>query len=80
MGYQRDSWVKELLIKQIGIKKDHLKPLESYLDYENPLSNEKKEERVDAILMKFRISCSSFPNTTLASWLDQSIKPVDSPL
>ncbi|KAI9116066.1 hypothetical protein K1719_012996 [Acacia pycnantha] len=67
VGYQKNSWVREFLIQQIGLKEDQLKPLENHTEYETALSKENKENvtTVDAIfdetpyLMLLLSNCSS---------------------
>ncbi|XP_028760907.1 glutamate receptor 2.9, partial [Neltuma alba] len=49
VGYQNNSWVKELLIHQIGFDPTRLKPLESPEQYKEALSNEDKEKGIVAI-------------------------------
>ena len=49
VGYQTDSWVKNLLIDQIGLKKHQLKPLASREEYNEKLSKGANKGGVDAI-------------------------------
>ncbi|KAI9116204.1 hypothetical protein K1719_013134 [Acacia pycnantha] len=49
VGYQRDSWVRDLLINQIGLGEDQLKALNSLKEYKEELSKGAKKGGVDAI-------------------------------
>ncbi|XP_054784621.1 glutamate receptor 2.7-like [Prosopis cineraria] len=65
VGCQKDSWVKGLLIHQLGLKEDQIKDYASPQEYNHALSNGTKKGGVDAIfdetpyLMLFLSNCSS---------------------